>query len=301
MDPRIYSKTVVEKIISENNNSFDCLVIKPGDIKSISWVDPNYLDKLLNLDLFKEVNTSPEKWIETIVNNLEIAKYNNIKNLNVKTEIIGEEPYYIFELCYVDLEKETTYQNQENEMASLININGDKIYSNAILFRTYLPSLSDSMTMASATKEDLKRMMDSRVNTTVVLYDEGSWTEKKVFGNLEEFAEVFFDEKYIRFECGFLMHNLNVWYTTSEFGDSNVCGNLIDDQIDKCILFTMKSEEFRGNITIDEVKKIINLSKILTEYKTPTELLEEKNDTFGRKIINNKYKVLDYTFNKYKK
>jgi hypothetical protein len=77
------------------------------------------------------------------------------------------------------------------------------------------------------------------------------------------------------------------------------CGSLINKNIEKCIIFTMKSEEFRGNITLDEVKKIVYLSDKLSNYQTPSELLEEKNDSLGRKIIYNKYKVLDYLYNKY--
>jgi hypothetical protein len=61
----------------------------------------------------------------------------------------------------------------------------------------------------------------------------------------------------------------------------------------------MKSDNYRGNITLDEVKKIISLSKVLSDYKTPSELLDEKNDSLGRKIIYNKYKVLDYISDKY--
>jgi len=299
---KLYSKTLVEKIISENNDEFECLIIKPGSIKSVSWFDSNYSSNLMNLYLFNTVKTNTDKFVETIVNNLELAKY-NIKNLNVKNEIVGEEPYYLFELCYVDLENSKEYQKEENlnEMASLINVNGELIYSNAILFRSHIPSLSDSMTMCSATKADLQRLLYERVHTGIVLYDEGIWSEKRVSGDLTEFAEIFFDDKYEKIELPFLMHNINIWYSTSDSGDFNTCGNLLDEQVDKCIIFSMKSEEFRGNITLDEVKKIIYLSKVLTNYQTPSELLEEKTDNYGRKIIYNKYKVLDYTFNKYQK
>ena len=94
------------------------------------------------------------------------------------------------------------------------------------------------------------------------------------------------------------MHNINIWYTT-DYGENNICGKLITEPIEKCIWFTMKSTEFRGNLTLDEVKKIILLSNNLNNYKTPNELTEEKFDKLGRKIINNKYKVLDYMYNKY--
>jgi hypothetical protein len=297
----IYENCYLDKIIMENNNFFDCLVIKQGSIQHVSWFDPNYAGKLMELDLFKTVKTNVDNFIEVVSTNLNVDKY-KIKNLNVKTEIVAEEPYYLYEMLYIDLEKATDYHNDNNlnELASLININGDKIYSDAIIFRNYLPSLSDSMTLCNISKHDLRRILHDRINTTVVIGNDDDLYEDKVIGDINQYAKKFFDdEKFKKIELGFLMHNINIWYSVSEYGNTNLCGNLINESIDKYICFSMKSDEFRGNITMDEVKKIFSLSKVLTEYKTPDELLEEKNDNFGRKIIYNKYKVLDWVYNKY--
>jgi hypothetical protein len=295
----IYENCYLEKIKMENNDTFDCLIIKPGSIQHIPWIDPNYAAKLMELDLFNSVNTNQNNFIEVVSLNLEVNKF-KINNLNVKTEIVAEEPYYIYEMLYVDLDQATEYHKDENlnELASLININGDKIYSNAILFKSHLPSLSDSMTMCTITKEDIRRVLHDRVYTKIVIGDDDTWVEDRVVGDISKYADIFFDgDKYEKLEIPFLMHNINIWYSTTEYGNANLCGNLIDDSIDKCIWFSMKSDEFRGNITLDEVKKIISLSKVLTDFKTPAELLEEKNDQYGRKIIYNKYKVLDWVYN----
>jgi hypothetical protein len=298
---KVVENCYLDKIIMENNNIFDCLVIKSGTIQQIPWIDPNYAGKLMELNLFETVKTNTDNFIEVITTNLNINKY-KIKDLNVKTEIIAEEPYYLYEMLYVDLEKATEYHKDEdlNELASLININGDKIYSNAIIFKNYLPSLSDSMTLCTITKDDLKRVLHDRVYTSIVICDDDELFEDKVVGDINQYATVFFNnDKIEKIELPFLMHNINIWYSVSKYGNYNLCGNLIDKPIDKCIWFSMKSEEFRGNLTLDEVKKIISLSKILTDYKTPDELLKEKNDNLGRKIIYNKYKVLDWVYNKY--
>jgi hypothetical protein len=297
----VYENCYLEKILMENTNTFECLSIKPGSIQQVPWIDSNYAGKLIELELFNTIKTNSANFIEVVATNLEIAKY-KIKNLNVKTEIIAEEPYYLYELLYIDLEKNVEYHQDENlnELASLININGDKIYSNAIIFRSFLPSLSDSMTMCTITKEDLRRVLHDRVHTKIVIGDDDSWAEDRVIGDISKYAEIFFDgEKYEKIELSFLMHNINIWYSVSECGNANLCGNLIDDPIDKCIWFSMKSDEFRGNLTLDEVKKIISISKVMSTYTTPAELLEEKNDQYGRKIIYNKYKVLDWVYNKY--
>lgn len=293
----------LEKIKMESNEDFEVLVIKPGSIQSLSWMDPNYAYKLIELDLFKSVTTNEDNFLEVIAINLDVNKY-KVKDLYVKNEFIGEEPNYVYEMIYIDLEKETKYHTEENsnELASLLNINGDKIYSNAIIFKNYLPSLTDSMKMNTITKQDLGRILHKRVHTSIVTCDEEKWVEDEYVGDLSNFAEIFFDnEKYEKLEIAFLMHNINIWYTTSIDGNKNLCGTLINKPIDKCIWFTMKSDEYRGNLTLNEVNKIIYLSKILSSFMTPSEYNEEKIDSIGRKIIYNKYKVLDSEYDKYQK
>jgi len=294
----LHDHSYLEKVIMENNDTFEVLVIKPGTIKHISWMDPEYSKKLMELKLFDSIKTNPDNFLQVIATNLDVNKY-KIKDLHVKTEIIGEEPYYLYEMLYVDLEKETDYHNEYNlnELASLININGEQIYSNAIIFRNYIPSLTDSMTLCNVTKKDIERLLHDRVHTKIVTCDENKWVEDNIVGDLNNFAQIFFDdEKYHQIEISFLMHNINIWYTTSLDGNHSLCGNLIDEYINKCIWFTMKSDDYRGNLTLDEVQKIIYLSTVLKDYVTPDKFLEEKNDTIGRKIIYNKYKVLDYLY-----
>lgn len=313
MESNIVSKTYdysyLEKIEMENKDDFEILIIKPGSIKNVSWFDPNYAFNLFELDLFELVKVNCDNFLETIGNKLNVNMY-QIKDVHVKTEIIGEQPYYLYEMCYIDLEKETSYHSVENELASLLNINGDKIYSNVIIFKNYLPSLSDSMTLTSVSKKDVATMLHERVHTSIVLYD-GQWYCDKCVGDLNEYAKIFFDdEKYEKIEIGFLMHNINIWYIPEPTNFTNqstqinqintklenVCGNLLNIPISKCIWFSMKSDEYRGNLTLDEVQKIIYLSKILSNYQTPSDYTVEKIDKIGRKIVYNKYKVLDLVY-----
>lgn len=299
----IYENCYLDNIVMENNDDFDCLVINPGSIQHVSWIESNYAGKLMELDLFKLIKTNSTNFIEVLATHLNIEKY-KIKNLNVKTEIIAEEPYYLYELLYVDLEKAVEYHTDDNlnELASLLNINGDKIYSAAIIFKNHIPSLSDSMTLCAMSKEDLRRILHDRVHTKIVVGDDENYYENIVVGDINNYAERFFDgEKYEKIELPFLMHNINIWYLPSEYGTTNMCGNLINKPIEKCFWFSMKTDEFRCNLTLNEVNKIIYLSKVLTDYKTPSELLCEKNDSFGRKIIYNKYKVLDLIYDNNKK
>ena len=292
----VTQNSYLEKVIMENDITFECLVIRPGSIKEVSWSDPLYSFKLMELDLFESVSTNSDNFMEVLATKLNVNNF-TVKNMSVKTEIIGDIPNYVYDLLYIDLEKNPEYHTEENfnEMASLININGDKIYSNAIIFKNHIESFSDSMNLVTVTKKDLAELLHSRVHTKVVTWDD-TWKEATVVGDLTKFASEFFEDgSIVKIEFPFLMHNINIWYTTFSYG-SDPCGKLVNKKIDKCLWFTMKSEEFRGSLTLDEVKKIISLSEKLENYNTPAIYAEEKIDNMGRKIIYNKYKVLDLVF-----
>ncbi len=69
--------------------------------------------------------------------------------------------------------------------------------------------------------------------------------------------------------------------------------------INKCIVFTLINDNVRGNLSMDEFNKIKFLSEKLENYKIPEELNNDDKDEIGRLIIKNKYRILEYMFNKY--
>jgi hypothetical protein len=293
----------LEKFNTEKNNNFDCLIINVGSIKELSWVDPQYSKKLMQLGCVESVNTNSDELVKVLYEKL-ISKYNTV-GLPLKNEVFADELYdgkcYVYEIMYVDFSesKYQEYKTQENELASLINVNGDTIYSSAIILKTHLDIMTDSMIIESVTREDIERVLYDRVYTKIAIWDE-VWTEDRVIGDLNEYAKIFFDnEPFEKKEFGFFMHNINIWYTTIPNGNTDLCGNLLKKPIDKCIWFTMKSDEFRGNLSLDEVKKIIILSKQMEKYNVPDIYNEEKTDDLGRKIIYNKYKILNRIYNEF--
>jgi len=283
------------------DNNFDCIVIKKGSISEISWLDENYAEKITNLNLYEIINNNNDIFMNIIEKYLEINQF-DISKIKVNTTIVGDEPYYLYEMMYIDFldNKEYCIPENENQIANLYNINNFKIYSNAIIFKTHIPSLSDSLSFCSITKNDIKNILYDRVYTKTVIWDGDKWEETRVAGNLDDYAKIFFDDdNYEKTDLIFLNHNLYFLYTSS-YGEKDICGKLINKLIDKCIIYTMKSEEYRGNITLDEINKIIYLSKILDTFNTPAYLLEDKVDNSGKQIINNKYKILDLIYYKYK-
>ena len=154
-------------------------------------------------------------------------------------------------------------------------------------------------------KSDIKRILEDRVNTSVVTFDNGDFEEVKVVGPIDQYAESFFDEedkyKIQKMELAFLRHNINIWFTKFDYGFENVCGNLLKHLvINKCIVFTLVNDNIRGNLSMDEFNKIKFLSEKLDDFKVPEELDNEDKDDIGRLIIKNKYRILQYMYNKYK-
>ena len=287
----------MSNIVMENTNDFKILIIKPNKINNISWIDKDYTDKIINLDIFNIIDTNNINFVETIHSQLNLSDF-DITNINIKNEIIGEEPYYVYEMLYINTEK-TQYEIDDNinELGTLLTLNDDKIYSNVIILKSYLPSLNDSMVLDNITKTDISKLLHNRVYTKIVTWDwDNLWKEIEIPGDLNTYVDNLFEgDNYKKLNMDFLMHDINIWYVADNYGDK-VCGNILDQPLEKCVWFTMKSEELRGNLTLDEVKKIIYLSKKLTDYKTPEIFNEEIKDKYDRRIIYNKYKVLDYMY-----
>jgi hypothetical protein len=289
------------KIKIENTSDFEVLIIKKGSIQNLEWCDPNYIAKIFKLNLCETFKMSQDNFLLNVGKILETDKYYDT-NTVVQNEIIGEEPYYIYELLYVDLIKYPQYHNEINELATLINTNTEKIYTNAIILKTYLPPLSDSMLFESVSCNDLQQILYHRAYTKVVLYHNYNYVEQNIL-NLDQFAESFFENEYPKKkEVAFLSHNINIWYLPSIEPDkeTGICGNLVDEPVERCIWFTMNTPTIRGNLTYDEVKKIIFLSTKLTDYNPHIDWSDQKLDKLGRLIIKNKYRILDEKYNLYK-
>ena len=182
-----------------------------------------------------------------------------------------------------------------NGVATLLNTNGEKMYGNVLLLKTYIATNSNSMLINNCQIEDVKTVLNNRVNINVVLYD-GEWSNKMIFGNLntiEEFANSYFDDVYKKFECGFLLHNINIWYELCDGCSKTICGNILEKPIYKCIWFTKLTDTHLSSIYLDEVEKIIYLStKMEFPFTAKDEWIKEEVDEYNRKIIKNKYKVL---------
>lgn len=289
-----------------NTEPFQMLLINPNTITDRDWKQPDYLHNLL-VDKFSEFfSMDPSDYIETIGRRLEIGSY---KYPDVKVVLVGEEVDYIYELMYVDVLPEYKTPERENGFATLLDIEGNIIYGNALVVRTFISSQNVTDTYhVDATVDNVELMLNRRAATSAIIYsaEDEEYKEIPLFGPLDKFSEVFFDKQHNikKIELPFLSHNLNIWYTEDEYGMLDVCGNLLPDKvrIEQMLVFTMWTNEYRGNLTLDEFVKILYLSKVLKDYTSPNELINnQERDSLDRVIVYNKYRILNNVYNKYKK
>lgn len=282
----------------ENIDTFDILLIYPGSIDNLDWNNLDYVNNIIKLDYYNIIKANSVNFIDILSENLELIKYRDKKNLvEVTTQIINESPNYIYEMLYVEDLNST--DNVFNSVASLLNTKEEKIYGNAILIKTFIPSLSKSIIMKNILVSDIKYILENRIKTNIVIYDE-LWRDESIY-DLEKFAKSFFEDKYYKLEIPFLLHNINIWYEIDDFSTNkllNICGTILDKPIYKCFWFTMITDEYRGSIYLDEVNKIIKLSyKLELPYSVKNEWNKDETDSYNRKVIYSKYKVLDLAYN----
>ena len=279
------------KIKFFNDNEFYITLIDNNDfdLNKLDWNDPNYVQNLISHDFIKSVLVNSTNFFDYIGNFFE-ANDNNI----IVTDTICEEPLHNYQIMYID---KLYTKNKVNQFATMMNINGDVIQGKAVIIKNYVATLSNEKKFDNMDSSALYKMIKSRGFNTFVMWDNESdkWKEEEIYCSMEDFAKIFFDdEPYKTCEVAFLKHNLNIWYLNSEYGKSNVCGTLLNSKIEKVLIFTMLTDQFRGNITKDEIEKIIKLSTVLTPpFKPEDKWAEEKKDEHNRLIINNKYKILD--------
>lgn len=283
----------LDEVKLENNKNFDVCIIEQNDISNLDWQDPNYLHNIVANDFCKIQNCNPEKFMEFIAEYLNV---NDHQYSDIQVQTVYEDKNYLYEILYIKQEE----CDKNNFFGSLININGDKVFGNCLILKTYLSLDSYEMKYHSITKEDIVNFMHFRAHTKLVIYHEGNFEEVEVLGELQPFAESFFENdiyKVKKTELAFLKHNLNIWYFEDIYGEEDVLGNIIDcKEIDKCIIYTMNSDQYRGNFTLEEFEKIKLISKKLENFNVEEKYMKEEKDDLGRQILHSKYRVLEKVY-----
>ena len=286
----------------ENTGSFEMMVISPNNIESYDYNNPGYVTKLVNEDFIKIVKANPDNFMEKIAENFNIDDYDP-EDRNIVTQVFYDKPEYFYEILFLDVRsKQNRIVEKENQFGSMINTQAEKIYGNTIILKTNIPNDEDKkMVLEKMSKSDLFEILDSRANTKVVIFEDGELREDVVRGDMDVFCKNLFEEEYFqKKELSFLYHNLNIWYSPSEYGNE-ISDKLIPGKVEYAVFFTNICKEYRGNLTLDEVKKIIELSKSLENFGLQKRWIEEEKDSLDRRVIKNKYKVLEYAWREHNK
>jgi hypothetical protein len=277
-----------------NDNPFYITLIDDNDfdMNKLDWNHPNYVNNLISQLFIKTVQVTSTNFFDYIG-----KFFNATKNNILVTETIGEEPLHNYQIIYMD---KINNNNKINQFATMLNTNGDVIQGKAVIIKNYVATLKNEIKFDDMDSNALHKMIKSRGFNTFVVWDDESekWREQEMYGSIEIYAKKFFeDEPYKTSEIAFLKHNLNILYLKSEYGKSNVCGTLLNCKVEKVLIFTMLTSDFRGNITINEIEKIIKLSTVLTPpFKPETKWFDDEKDEHGRAIIKNKYRILDNVY-----
>jgi hypothetical protein len=204
-----------------------------------------------------------------------------------------------YEIIYIDsLNKKTDLPF--NNLATILNVNGEPIHGAAVILKNFIDTITTTRYFEDMTTSELHKILHFRAYVQVVVWenDNDIWREEEFYGDIDTYAKRFFEEeKYSSMEIAFLKHNLNILYLKSEYGKENACGSLLSCKVEKIIIFTMLTSSIRGNITKQEVEKIIELSTILPPpFKPDNKWFDDEKDEHNRVLIKNKYRILDNVY-----
>ncbi len=290
----------LDSLKTKNTKDFTCFFITPNNIENEDWKKPGYIHEILKKDFcsIKTLKAEPIKYMESIA---ELLDMNNYENPIIEPHIIGTIENYMYEIIYVIGTPEEETDDKKNGFGDLINLENELIYGNVIIQKVHIPVDSEEMNYVDVSFKDIEELMYNRVYNKVVLYEDDEFKEERICDPIKEYADKFFGEgkhRYKQRELPFLKHNLNIWYLEDKYSEKGACGKLLDEniRIEKCIFFTMRTNHFRGNISLNEINKIIYLSKVLDNYKPTPDMVEDKKDDIGRIIVKNKYRLLEKVY-----
>lgn len=285
-------------INTDRTDDIEFLVINPGSIEDLDYNDPGYINGIFNRINIQSIKCNPNDFLIKMGEYLENDKYGDDYS-QVKKVIVHDEPNYIYEIFFLDISDINKLKPEMfNGLGTLLNIEENHIFGNCILLKTHVPVDNfKKLDLVEVSKKDINNILNSRVNTNVIIYEDGEFREEKFAGDIHVHAKrIFNDQFYHEKEIPFLLHNLNIFYTFDSYGNEFM-PNLVKGKIELAIFFTMNTEKLRGNISRDELDKIIYLSKKLETFTVDNELVKDEKDDFNRTIIKNKYRILEYVYN----
>jgi len=276
-------------------NNFELLIIKPNMIDHLDYNKVDYISELTKMNCYETVESNEEDI------GIVFAKYLNQDNYiacNAQTNICYETKDYLYEICYLDIPKEKKNNDTINQLATLLDITNEQIFGNAILIKTYLPISSSEMKIISSNKDDIKTILESRVNHKGVFIDTDKSLKQLTYRDLKVKLRELFDEEMealSKIEIPFLKHNFIMFYNKDSLDEENtIVRDIAQKKINgEVFIISMVTNTLFTDILVDEVKKMLDISKFgESAWKSNPDDDKEERDDKNRIIIKSKYRIL---------
>ncbi|ADO67394.1 hypothetical protein crov360 [Cafeteria roenbergensis virus] len=286
------------EIYLPSQKEFKFLLIKPADISNIRYDDPEYKHFICNLNIYEEITTTSSDFLDNMGKALKVheMKLRN-KPFSLHTQYLGTTCAYLYELIHFDLMPDDLPVEIYNGVGNLLKNDYQHLFGNAIMIKTSVPIEEDDVELIDCTRTDLYNLLENRVKHIGVKIDDDNEIGEFDFYNEgpSKFIEEFMinDHKFI--EKGFLLHNLQIYYTPGKKMDLI---KLIGEGYDQLLIMTKLTDHFYGNFMMTEFNDIKNLLgtecplECPEEWKTPSAQVETKLKENNRRFIFNKYRAL---------
>ncbi|VVU94720.1 hypothetical protein CPAV1605_445 [seawater metagenome] len=286
-----------EKPITEESQ-FEVLLIRPNTTSHFDFNDTNYLTNLINMDCIESIATD-----STGIAKIFAEKLNpkNLPDCIAVTNICYEGYDKLYELCFLDGPNTEKIQDNYNELANILDITEEKIYGNAILLKTNLPVNDYSMKLVSSQKNDIRTILEARLNHKGVFIDDQGEMKEMMYRDINtKLKELFGDLNDVtKYEIPFLKHNFTMYYVKNSYDNENkLVANIAQNNINGDVFITsMLTPKLFTDITCQEVNQMLAISKYGPDAWQPAASFDEKEkDNLDRNIIKSRFRILNQKY-----
>ena len=290
LEERLESMKVESKDLIFENKNFTIMTIPPSDLSKVDFNDPSYIQHILS---FLEVHpVESSTFLESIALHSHIKEYPDCNNM--ETQIIGFNSTHVYEMSFMFFNDNIDINNiPNNDVATMLNIEGEKVKGHCLIYKSFISNTDYSMKIDTITKDDIAELLISRREPSMIIYEDGDWREERV-PDVKNYKKKFFGKDYVReTDLRHMLYSLKILYTESDYGEK-VIPEIVDKNIDRLIIYSEYGNMI-DNFSKDEFDKIIHLKKKKI-FEVDKELLKEKKDDLGRKVINTKYRLLNLMY-----
>lgn len=259
-----------------------------------SWQNSDYLDHLINLPNYEEIEISNENINTVTAEKLQLGEIvDKYEHYVIKTNILYEKDEYLYEIVYVYIEGKNG-ENDINSIACMLNNNGDIIYYNALIIKTKIEISPYKIVLTNIYKDDIKHILNQRVKIELITYNDGQLSETFAIDTKHFITSFFNDEQYITREFKILKYNITIHYIENEYEDKPL-PYLLNKGMEKAIIMLKITDDIYNDLSLEELRKLMVVLKEGYQNVPPT--YKEGKKVNGIKRIYTRKIILDDIYN----